>query len=201
MTFEEYYGEDLARLKYVEQSILELLNQYPVEETLDGVQPIMYKKSRIKKPESMIRKLEKHSMPTDSKTALSNMHDTVGIRIICSFIDEVYNISKWLHARNDLEILEEKDYISYPKPNGYRSLHLIVKFKDKKNEDILAEIQIRTIALDFWAALEHQMKYKRHIEHEKIISNELKRCADEIASVDMSMQTIRDVLKSDNWEF
>ncbi len=128
------------------------------------------------------------------------MHDTVGIRIVCSFVDDVYEISKWLYGRKEFKIIAEKDYISYPKPNGYRSLHLILQFTDGIAQGMAAEIQLRTIAIDFWAALEHQMKYKHQIKHEKVIQDELKRCADEIASVDVSMQTIRDILRDDAWE-
>lgn len=199
MTYEEYYGERLIGLKQTEKCVLGLIEEMPIKETLDGVQPILYCKSRIKNPESMIKKLQLHGLSTDSKTAVEKMNDAVGIRVICSFTDDVYDVSNWLHCRKEIEIVKEKDYISYPKPNGYRSLHLIVEMKDKSKAPYMAEIQIRTIALDFWAALEHQLKYKRSILHEKLIREELKRCADEIASVDMSMQTLRDVLRSDKW--
>ncbi|MCD8077093.1 MAG: hypothetical protein LUE63_01710, partial [Lachnospiraceae bacterium] len=104
--------------------------------------------------------------------------------------------SRGLQARDEYEVREVKDYISYPKPNGYRSLHLILRFTGGRMKGLQAEIQVRTIAIDFWAALEHQMKYKQTIDssYEKIVREELKRCADEIASVDISMQTIRDLL-------
>ena len=102
----------------------------------------------------------------------------------------------WLGTRPEYEIAATKDYIAYPKPNGYRSLHLVLRF----HTGIQAEIQLRTFALDFWAALEHQMKYKKNIAHEKTICDELKRCADEIASVDMSMQTLRELIRPEGWE-
>ncbi len=195
MNMESYYGDMLPRLQALEQSLLTIIDQYPIKETLDGVQPILYCKSRIKSPESMMNKLAKKDLPTDAATALEYTHDAVGVRIVCSFMDDVYEIAKWLDTRTEFEIIERKDYIAYPKPNGYRSLHLILQ----EPQGLTAEIQIRTIAIDFWAALEHQMKYKRHIEHEKTIQDELKRCADEIASVDVSMQTLRDLLKDDGW--
>ena len=94
----------------------------------------------------------------------------------------------------------KKDYIAYPKANGYRRLHLIIQFTKFDLQGVEAEIQIRTIAIDFWATLEHQIKYKGNVPHEKTIRRELKRCADEIASVDLSMQTIRDILQSDTWK-
>ncbi len=199
MTFESYYGDDLIRLKNTQQKLLDIINEYPVHQTLDGVNPIMYCKSRIKKPESMVRKLEMRGLPTDSKTALKSTNDAVGIRIVCSFVDDVYEIARWLRTRKEFEIITVKDYISYPKPNGYRSLHLILRFVEGENEGLTAEIQLRTIAIDFWAALEHQLKYKKNVDHEKTIRKELKRCADEIASVDVSMQTLRDILSDENW--
>lgn len=199
MNLETYYGLALPGLKLAEQSLRRIVGEYPVQEMLDGVTPIIYCKSRIKKPESMMRKLESRGLPTDGETALELMHDSVGVRIICSFVDNVYEIARWLENRKEFRVISKKDYIAYPKPNGYRSLHLIVQFTSGIEEGILAEIQLRTIAIDFWAALEHQIKYKHKIGHEKIITDELKRCADEIASVDVSMQTIRDILKDENW--
>lgn len=199
MTPEEYYGVFFARLKYGEEYLKKLIEKYPVNKTDDGIQPILYVKSRIKTPQSMIKKLEKRGFSTDSRTALSKIYDTIGIRIVCSFEEEVYNLSKWLYQRGEIRIIEEKDYIAYPKPNGYRSLHLILQFTYGELEDLTAEIQIRSIAIDFWAVLEHQLKYKHDVPHEEIIKQELKRCADEIASIDLSMQTIRELLRNAVW--
>lgn len=199
MTYEEYYGEDLFRLKRMEQILLDVIQDYPTQSYPNGVEPILYCKSRIKQPESMIRKLEQRGVKTDGYSALENTHDAVGIRIVCSFVDDVYKVAHWLGTRPEFEIVETKDYIAYPKPNGYRSLHLILLFKTESEQGLMAEIQLRTIAIDFWAALEHQMKYKKNIEHEKTIRNELKRCADEIASVDVSMQTLRDLILNNQW--
>lgn len=131
----------------------------------------------------MIEKLRRHGMKEDSQTALQNIHDALGIRVICSFVEDVYQIARWLQERD-----------------GYRSRHLIIQFTTDDLEGITAEIQLHTIAIDFWAALEHQIKYKHNVPHEEIIRSELKRCADEIASVDLSMQTIRDILQNDIWE-
>lgn len=199
MTPEEYYGDFFTRLKYGEEYLKILIEKYPVNKTDDGIQPILYVKSRIKTPQSTINKLEKRGFPTDKDTALSKIYDTIGIRIVCSFEEEVYNISKWLYQRREIHIIEEKDYIAYPKANGYRSLHLILQFTQGELKDLTAEIQIRSIAIDFWAVLEHQLKYKQDVPHEDIIKKELKRCADEIASIDLSMQTIRELLRNDTW--
>lgn len=199
MTCEEYYGGYYVRLRQLEKELLALIGQYPVQRTPEGIEPVLYCKSRIKQPESMIAKLKCRGLKTDAHTAVSQMHDAVGVRVICSFQDDVYRISDWLGRRHELTILTVKDYIAYPKPNGYRSLHLIVSVNSMQENGLKAEIQLRTIAIDFWAALEHQMKYKKNIGHEKTIQSELKRCADEIASVDLSMQTLRDLILNDRW--
>ena len=200
MTLEEYYGNKFPLLKQGETYLKTLMETYPNFCNKDGLQAILYIKTRIKTPESMIEKLKRHGMKEDSQTALQHIHDALGVRVICSFVEDVYQIAKWLQERNEIQIMEKKDYIAYPKSNGYRSLHLIIRFTTDDLKDITAEIQLRTIALDFWAALEHQIKYKHNVPHEEIIRSELKRCADEIASVDLSMQTIRDILQNDIWE-
>ena len=200
MTLEEYYGNKFSLLKQGETYLKTLMDTYPNFCNKDGLQAILYIKTRIKTPESMIEKLKRYGMKEDSQTALQNIHDALGIRVICSFVEDVYQIARWLQERDEIQIMEKKDYIAYPKPNGYRSLHLIIQFTTNDLKGITAEIQLRTIAIDFWAALEHQIKYKHNVPHEEIIRSELKRCADEIASVDLSMQTIRDILQSDIWK-
>ncbi len=195
MDFETYYGEALPRLRQAEQCLLDAARAYPERETAEGLRPILYCVSRIKEPDSMIRKLTTQGLATDVRTALAEMHDAVGVRIVCSFADDVYQVADWLTGSAEFQVICRKDYIAYPKPNGYRSLHLIVQFDD----GLMAEIQLRTIAIDAWAALEHQLKYKRSVANEKTIQDELKRCADEIASVDMSMQTLRDLLRDGGW--
>ena len=199
MTCEEYYGYQFDSLKRIEQLLLDTIRESPTQDYPNGTEPILYCKTRIKKPESMMRKLEQHGFPTNGESALSNMRDAVGMRIVCSFLDDVYRIAGWLEARSEFEILETKDYITFPKPNGYRSLHLILAISTSDGQKLTAEVQLRTIAIDFWAALEHQLKYKKDIEHEKTIRRELKRCADEIASVDVSMQTLRDLILQNQW--
>ena len=198
VTLEEYYGDDLPRLRRAEELLLHIIGQYPAHGTGD-VQPILYCKSRIKQPDSMICKLRLHQFSTDAHTALQQMHDAVSVRVICSFVDDVYRVADWLRAREEFAVMGVKDYIAYPKPNGYRSLHLILRLCGPDVEGMTAEIQLRTIAIDFWAALEHQMKYKRSVRHDKTIREELKRCADEIASVDLSMQILRDIILRDKW--
>ena len=195
MTFEEFYGNDYDRLLNAENE-LKKMAQKLCESTTDDkdITPIVYYCSRIKKPDSMMKKLKSRDLPTTKESALTNVYDAVGLRIICAFSDDVKKIVSAVCLDSQLTIIEQKNYLSHPKPNGYRSYHLCVRVK---KYDVLAEIQIRTIAMDFWATLEHQIKYKQNILHEKTIRDELKRCADEIASVDLSMQTIREIIKED----
>ena len=125
------------------------------------------------------------------------LNDIAGLRVIVGFIDDVYQIAEALKKQEDINILSEKDYIKNPKPNGYRSYHLVVNLPVRTTESskrVNAEIQLRTIAMDFWASLEHEMKYKKHIQNQDLICSELKRCADEMASADVDMQAIRDMI-------
>ena len=198
MTAEEFYGEMYPSMRKAEQQLLDLAAKYQhIGAGKDDAQPIVYCCSRIKSAESMINKLKKNRLPQNKETALTKIYDAIGIRIICAFADDVYQIACWITEQPELEVIQTKDYIAYPKPNGYRSYHLLLKIKEGPGKGLPAEIQMRTIAIDFWATLEHQLKYKKNIPHEKLIQSELKRCADEIASVDLSMQAIRDILKEE----
>ena len=193
MTFEKFYGNEYQKLKET-QNILEAMAEKLKNSgnTEEDVQPVVYYCSRIKSPESAINKLTEHGFPVSARSAVSNIYDAVGIRIICSFASDVFSIVEFLENNAELEVIKKKDYMSRPKPNGYRSIHLRIRLKAT---GMLAEIQIRTIAMDFWATLEHQLKYKKNISGETLIKKELKRCADEIASVDLSMQTIREIIE------
>ena len=193
MTYDEFYGSEYSKLKET-QIILEAMAEKlkNAGSTEEDVQPVVYYCSRIKSPESTINKLTEHGFPVSARSAVSNIYDAVGIRIICSFASDVFSIVEFLENNAELEVIKKKDYLSRPKPNGYRSIHLRIRLKAT---GMLAEIQIRTIAMDFWATLEHQLKYKKNISGETLIKKELKRCADEIASVDLSMQTIREIIE------
>ena len=132
---------------------------------------------------------------------MTNLSDVAGVRIICEFIDDIYTIAAMLAMQDDLKLIKIKDYIKYPKPNGYRSYHMIVEipvFFSKGKTPMRVEIQIRTIAMDFWASLDHELKYKKNIdpEDEEMIAQELLSCADRIAETDTIMQQIRMKLDS-----
>lgn len=194
LTYEAFYGDIFLTMKKVEQQLLSLAEQFQQQCPPDHIHPIVYCCSRIKTPESMIRKLVDRGFDPTPQAALTKVFDAVGIRIICAFAEDIYRLAEWIKKQHMLQIVAQKDYYAQPKSNGYRSYHLQIKILEGIGKDLLAEIQIRTIAMDFWATLEHQLKYKKDLPHEQIIRSELKRCADEIASVDLSMQTIRDLL-------
>ena len=156
--------------------------------------PILSIQSRTKKPVSIVQKLKKYGKPTTLDAMVENLNDVAGIRIICSFIDDIYRLSDMLSKQDDITVIAIKDYIKNPKPNGYRSYHMIVEvpvFFSNSKQLMRVEIQIRTVAMDFWASLEHRMKYKSNIENAEEITTELKECADVIAKTDMHMLEIR----------
>jgi len=156
--------------------------------------PIEYMKSRVKTPGSIMDKLKRRGFEMSIESAKENLNDIAGIRVICSFVGDIYDISKMLTRQDDIKLIEEKDYIKNPKPNGYRSLHLVVEvpiFFSDHEALVRVEVQIRTIAMDFWASLEHKLYYKTSGQSPIHITNDLKECADLIASTDMRMQDIQ----------
>lgn len=157
--------------------------------------PIEFIKTRVKQPDSIASKLRRKGYPVTVQSVFENLSDVAGVRVICAFIDDIYKVADMLTAQDDIELIKRKDYIKNPKMNGYRSLHLIIEvpvfFSDHK-EQIRVEVQIRTIAMDFWASLEHQLKYKKDIDDAESIMYELHACADVINRTDYHMQSLRD---------
>ena len=157
--------------------------------------PIEIIKTRIKTPGSLFQKIMKRGLEVSEHTLLNEIHDIAGVRVICSFIDDIYEVARLLVGQDDVTLLETKDYIRHPKPNGYRSLHLILQipvfFADRKQK-MTVEVQIRTLAMDFWASLDHELHYK-HEEGSELqdVEEELRQCADVIARTDERMQNIR----------
>lgn len=152
-------------------------------------------KCRLKSPESIYRKLEKKGFPATVESIQENLTDVAGLRVICSFPDDIYRLAELLIKQDDIILLRKKDYIEAPKANGYRSLHLILSvpvFLPDEKKYMKAEVQFRTIAMDFWASLEHKLKYKKDIDGTDEIELQLKECADSIELLDYRMQEIRD---------
>ncbi len=161
--------------------------------------PISSIKSRVKEPLSIFEKLHRKGFPTSLLSIWENLHDVAGVRIICPFIEDIYAVARMLTAQDDVRVLLRKDYIQNPKSNGYRSLHLVVEvpvFLSDRKIPVKVEIQIRTIAMDFWASLEHQIHYKKVSEVEGPIVEELKACADVIYHTDLKMQEIQKKLET-----
>jgi putative GTP pyrophosphokinase len=159
--------------------------------------PISSIMSRRKKPLSIYEKLLKQENEISLGSIEENLNDVAGIRVICSFVDDIYKVARMLVQQDDITLIEVKDYIKNPKPNGYRSYHMIVEvpvFFSNEKRPMRVEVQIRTVAMDFWASLEHQMRYKKDIPQYKAdeIAKDLKDCADTIADTDMRMLAIRE---------
>ncbi len=155
--------------------------------------PIEMIKSRIKSPESIYEKMQRKGLEMNMNSLIYYIEDVAGIRVICSFIDDIYEVANMLISQDDITLVSVKDYIKNPKPNGYRSYHMIVEvpvFFANRRQNMKVEVQLRTIAMDFWASLEHDMKYKKTIEGSDAIVKELKSCADSIAELDRRMQEI-----------
>jgi len=157
--------------------------------------PIEFIETRVKQPDSIAVKLRKKKLPLTAESVRNNLNDVAGVRVICAFIDDIYKVADMLTSQDDVELIKTKDYIKKPKNNGYRSLHLIISvpvyFSDHKDQ-IRVEVQIRTIAMDFWASLEHSVKYKKSVADAENIVYELRACADVINRTDYHMQSIRD---------
>ena len=157
-------------------------------------------KSRIKTPKSIIEKLKRKGYEISEKGIEENLEDVAGIRVICSFPDDIYATAKMLTDQDDIRVIQVKDYIINPKPNGYRSLHLILEvpiFLSNEKKNMKVEVQFRTIAMDFWASLEHKLKYKKNIENAEEISKELQRCAEASSQLDLRMQALRDRIEAE----
>lgn len=157
---------------------------------------------RIKDPASMAEKCGRKGLPVNARSALHGVYDAIGLRIVCRFLSDIDRNLRLLRQIPGCTIIREKDYVHNVKPNGYRSYHLILRleepFSDVEGNTpgiFYAEVQLRTIAMDSWASLEHEMKYKRDIRNPELIGQELKRCADELAACDLSMETIRKLIR------
>lgn len=155
---------------------------------------------RIKSPMSIMEKLRRKGLPMNVESVEENLHDVAGIRVICSYPSDIYMLADKLCNQDDIRLICKKDYIAEPKPNGYRSLHLIVEipiFLSNEKKYMQVEVQFRTIAMDFWASLEHKIRYKKDLFDEALmLAGELKTCAEAISKIDMRMQNIRDRIES-----
>lgn len=167
---------------------LEILNDEFVH--VHKYNPIEYIKSRIKSPESIVKKLKRHNLEINVDNMINNINDIAGVRIVCSFTSDIYHIAEMIGKQNDLTVIYVKDYIRNPKPSGYKSFHMLVSvpiFLGEKVIDTKVEIQIRTIAMDFWASLEHKIYYKFEGHAPDYISRELRDCSQIVSMLDLKM--------------
>ena len=157
--------------------------------------PIHHMESRIKKPKSIAQKLMRKGLPLTPEAAMENLHDIAGVRVVCAYLNDAYSIAELLTGQDDIRLIETRDYIRNPKPNGYRSLHLIVEvpvFLSTGKLLLPVEVQIRTIAMDFWASLEHQLRYKETADVPETLNQQLYAVSEKIAALDGEMQHIHD---------
>lgn len=157
---------------------------------------------RIKSDKSARDKLKKKGLDPTDTNAILELNDSIGIRVVCLFINDVYECVRLIKTIPGCSVVNEKDYINNAKPNGYRSYHMIVAIATDETDingeqlrQYFAEIQLRTIAMDTWAALEHELKYKKHIKDQEMIVSELHRCANDLAACDVSMQILRQIIR------
>ena len=198
------YGPYEPRLIYVMnqlQTELESYDRMRFEETGDHI--FEHISARIKTDQSMREKCRRKNLMETPYSALHELQDAIGIRVICAFRDDIYGILEHIRMLPGVTIAEEIDYIRHAKPNGYRSYHLILSvetaFEDVEGKapgHYFVAVPLRTIAMDSWASLEHKMKYKKDIRNQELIEAELKRCADEMAACDVSLETIRNLIRN-----
>ena len=173
----------MGTLKTIEQEMIESGLRIPIHSVT----------SRIKSPDSTRHKLARHGLPYTIDNVMNNLHDIAGVRIICKYITDIYHVRDLLLKSDRYAFIKEKDYIKTPKPSGYRSLHLIVETDvsvDGENRKIRCEIQLRTSAMDSWASLEHNMRYKSDLPENEQINESLKSCAEALHNTDLEMQRI-----------
>ena len=161
--------------------------------------PIHHMQVRLKTIQSMMEKLRRKEYAVSMQSAVENLKDIAGIRVICSYVQDVYTVARLLTSQDDIHLLEMRDYILNPKPNGYRSLHLIIEvpvFLQEGRITVPVEVQIRTIAMDFWASLEHDLRYKAKGDVPKDVCDELQQVGEDIAVLDRKMQSIHDRIEA-----
>ncbi len=156
--------------------------------------PITAISSRLKSSSSIMEKLARKGLDFTVDNVEATLYDVAGIRVVCSYVDDIYVLAHALAKQDDITIIKEKDYIKHPKANGYRSYHMIVSvpvFFSDETKEMAVEVQIRTIAMDFWASLEHQLKYKQEVPNQQEIVSQLTDCAERIAEIDRQMYRVR----------
>lgn len=206
--FLEAIGKNMLPLEqfimYYKCAIMEIETKFKVlneQFSLKGESnPIEFIQSRIKSYGSLYKKIQAKKISHTLEAIEENISDIAGVRVVCSFIQDIYHLADCFLAQDDIRLIAKKDYIRAPKPNGYRSLHLIIEvpiFLEHEKRPIKVEVQLRTIAMDFWASLEHKLRYKKDLSAAQLrfLSGEMKVCADQSAEWDKRMQNIRNIIR------
>ena len=193
---EQFFANYTCAIMEIETKFKVLNEQFSL--IYDG-NPIESIKSRVKDYDSIIRKLIRKNLPRTLESIEENINDIAGVRVVCAFVDDIYRLARCLLQQDDITLISKKDYIKNPKPSGYRSLHLIVSvpiFLENEKKEVKVEVQLRTIAMDFWASLEHKIKYKKDIPQQRleVLTKELVECAEVSSALDERMQNIRNFL-------
>jgi len=184
-----FYGEEREAMEHARDQVVTAIEAIRAENQRADANLVEHLLSRIKSEDSALEKCRRRGLPETRESALHTLTDAIGVRAVCPFLSDVYKLCDGLQQR--FETVTVKDYIRQAKPNGYRSLHLILRV-----DGYYVEVQLRTISMDNWAALEHQLRYKKTVHgNRELLNRELKRCAEELASTDISMQTIKDMIE------
>ena len=200
---EDYFGKVQKLMSEYRCAILEVKTKFKVLDEqfslLHERNPIEDIESRLKSPESIFEKLKRKKLPLTIESIEKELFDVAGVRVICSFVDDIYMLADCLLQQDDIKLIKYKDYIKNPKPNGYRSLHLIVEvpiFLQNEKKYMKVEVQLRTIAMECWANLEHKLRYKKNLSEETAIltAQELQECAKLSATLDSKMQKVRNLI-------
>ncbi len=197
------YGTCQECLNIVMNRLVSQIEEYSrAYEKEKGERLYEHLRCRVKSEESMRDKLRRRGLEPTPINALRTVKDAIGLRIVCLFIDDVYENAARIRRLPGVRVVQEKDYIQNAKPNGYRSYHMILEVETEEPDvegytpgHYFVEIQLRTIAMDTWAALEHELKYKKNIRNAELITQELHRCANDLASCDVSMQTLKRIIR------
>lgn len=208
-SFKEQLDDYRTLMSYYRCAIMEIetkfkvLNEYfSLEQERNHIETI---KSRLKSPESIVEKIERKGLPMTVEAVEENLYDIAGVRVICPFVQDIYILTDCLLQQDDITLIRKKDYIKHPKENGYRSMHLIVQipiFLKNEKRSMKVEVQLRTIAMDFWASLEHRLRYKKNLDEDvtSMLSEELKNCAEMSANLDLRMEKIKEFIEDTNSE-
>lgn len=194
-------------MTYYECAMMEVETKFRVLDAEYGLQhdrnPIESIKTRLKSTDSLAKKLARKGLPLSVESIEQNIYDVAGVRVVCTFPEDMFALADALLAQDDVVLIERRDYVNNPKPSGYRSLHLIIEtpiYLEKEKRLVKVEVQLRTISMNFWASLEHQLRYKKGLDEKTAaaVSSELADLADAAAAMDMRMQALRYYLDEAN---